>query len=307
MDIQNVCELLGTIMTKRQFLTLYLMKCQVYGCRSINNMPQQDHNDDTKSYLIGIDNHASASMTNCKLDFIGTPKLANVPVNGIKEHLLTSKIGYVRWVIQDHKGKPHLFDIPGNYLVPELPIRLFSPQHAAREIYKKDNKPDSMVCTTFADGVSLTWCSGKYKRTVPLRRNNMQIVRVNLGYNNSLNSMATNPWSAQAIKAYKAFIPTEYKLGNRHPHISTPSATDDNMEDQPRLNSCDPEEELLLWHQRLAHMPFKNLQHMLKIKHSPKRLSRIQQPKLHACMHVRESHKSTVESKRTEITHHKCN
>jgi hypothetical protein len=122
----------------------------------------------------------------------------------------------VRWIIQDDEGRPHQFDIPGTYLVPELPIRQFSPQHAAREIFKKDNQPVSMVCTTFANRVSLTWCSGKYKRTIPLGRNNVLIVRTNTGYNNSLNSTATNEWSTQAIKAYKAFIPTEYELHDKH-------------------------------------------------------------------------------------------
>jgi hypothetical protein len=147
-------------------------------------------------------------MTNCKSDFIDTPKLANIPIKGIKGHLSTSKIGTVMWVIQDDKGKSHRFDIPGTYLVLELPIKLFSPQHAARELYKKDNQPDSMICTTFADRVSLAWCSGKYKRTILLGRNNVPIVRTNPEYN-LLNSAATNPWSTKAIKAYKAFIPTE--------------------------------------------------------------------------------------------------
>jgi hypothetical protein len=31
-------------------------------------------------------------------------------------------IGTVRWIIQDDNGRPHKFDIPGTYLVPELLI-----------------------------------------------------------------------------------------------------------------------------------------------------------------------------------------
>jgi hypothetical protein len=72
------------------------MKRQVYSCRLINIIPQQDQNYDTKSYLIGIDNHASASMTNCESDFIDTPKLTTLPNKEIKGYLSTSKIGTVR-------------------------------------------------------------------------------------------------------------------------------------------------------------------------------------------------------------------
>jgi hypothetical protein len=54
------------------------------------------------------------------------------------------------------------------------------------------------------------------KRTIPLRRNNVPILRNNTGDNNSINSTATNPWLTQVIKAYKAFNPTEYELGNTH-------------------------------------------------------------------------------------------
>jgi hypothetical protein len=105
--IVNLCRwiyktrvsILDTMITKQQYPTQYLMKHKLYGCRSIKNTPQQVHNYDTKSYLIGIDKHASPSMTNCESEFIDTPKLANVPIKGINGHLSTSKIGTVRWII----------------------------------------------------------------------------------------------------------------------------------------------------------------------------------------------------------------
>jgi hypothetical protein len=93
------------------------------------------------------------------------------------------------------------------------------------------------------------------------------IVRTNPGYNNSLSSTATNQWSSQVIKA-----PAEYELHDKHQHISIPSVIDEEMEEQPRLNRCDAEDELLLWHPRLAHTPLKILQHTSKIVHLPKRL-----------------------------------
>jgi hypothetical protein len=83
-------------MTKQQFLKQFLMKHKIYDCRSISNKALQDRNYDSQSYLIGIDNHASASMTNRETEFIDTPKQANIPIKGIKWHLTTSKIVTVR-------------------------------------------------------------------------------------------------------------------------------------------------------------------------------------------------------------------
>jgi hypothetical protein len=151
------------------------------------------------------------------------------------------------------------------------------------EKYSK-NQTDSMICTNFAKRVSLKWFSGKYKRIIPLGRNNVPIVRTNPGYNNLLNSTVANLWLTQAIKAYKAFIAMLYKLGNKHQHISTPSTIDDNMEYQPRINRCDPEEDPLLWYQRFLQMPFECLQHKYKIGHLRKRLSGIKQPKCNTYM-----------------------
>jgi hypothetical protein len=181
------------------------MKLKLQSFRSIYNLPLQEHNYDTNSYLIGIDNHTSALMTKCKSDFIDNPKLVNVSIKGTKGQLLTSKTETVRWIIQDDKGRPHKFDIPGTYLVPELSVRLLSPQHAAKEILKQDKQPDSMICTTFSDRVLLSWNNGRYCQTIPLGRNNVPIVRYNPAYDVPYST--TNPWCNQIINSCSAYIP----------------------------------------------------------------------------------------------------
>ena len=45
--------------------------------------PSKDHSFDTNLFLIGIDSHASYSLTNNKEDFIDTPRQARVGVKGI--------------------------------------------------------------------------------------------------------------------------------------------------------------------------------------------------------------------------------
>jgi hypothetical protein len=98
-------------------------------------------------------------------------------VKGIKGHLATTKIGTVRWRIQDDNGITHRFDLSGTYYVPELPLRLLSPQHLAREIQQKDSNVDGTVCNTYSDRVTLSWQNCKYTRTIPLNQSNVAIIR----------------------------------------------------------------------------------------------------------------------------------
>jgi hypothetical protein len=55
-------------------------------------------------------------MSNCETDLFDTPKQANLSIEGIKGQLSTSKIGTVRWIVQDNEGIPQQFEIPGTYL-----------------------------------------------------------------------------------------------------------------------------------------------------------------------------------------------
>jgi hypothetical protein len=54
-----------------------------------------------------MENHVAASMINCESDFIDTLKQSNIAIQGIKGHLSTSKMGTVKWIIQDQKGRPN--------------------------------------------------------------------------------------------------------------------------------------------------------------------------------------------------------
>ena len=75
-----------------------------------------DHSYDTDSYLIGIDNHASSSLTNDENDFVkGTVKQTKVRVKGIKGKLLAAKVGTARWKIEDDDGKIHVILLPNTY------------------------------------------------------------------------------------------------------------------------------------------------------------------------------------------------
>ena len=54
-----------------------------------------DHSFDTDSFLIGIDSHASYSLTNNKEHFINTPRQVRVGVKGIAGQLTSAYVGTV--------------------------------------------------------------------------------------------------------------------------------------------------------------------------------------------------------------------
>ena len=114
--------------------------------------PTKDHSYDTNSFLIGIDNHASYSMTNSKKDFIGQPTKVNVRIKGIKGHSTSVLRGTVKWTIQDDDGTAHDIHLPNTYFMDSLPLRLLSPQHLAQTY---DTNPDGTISYTTADSVVL--------------------------------------------------------------------------------------------------------------------------------------------------------
>jgi hypothetical protein len=58
-------------------------------------------------------------MTNPDDDFIITPTPIELKIKGIKGYLISTKIGTVRWNIQNDEGRTHQFDISVTYLVKE--------------------------------------------------------------------------------------------------------------------------------------------------------------------------------------------
>jgi hypothetical protein len=207
---------------------------------------------DTDSFLLSIDNHVSASMTNTEDDFVGPTKTVDIKIKGIKGYLSTAKVGTVRWSLQDDQGRNHQFNIPGTYLVPDIPIRLLSPQHLAQEMFKISNEPDGTACHTYSNRVVLTWNHGKYCQTITLDNANVLIIQTSPSYNNYKNYISALKEPPQPL-AYTANFPMvdtsdmplmdatvslESSYNNEVPHNASPS----NL--------------LMLWHLRLGQNHF---------------------------------------------------
>ena len=87
---------------------------------------------DTDSYDILVDNCCSKSITNCLADFITPPKQSTMMIKGFNGATATTRVGTVRWHIQDDAGKTHTLTLPQTYYSASVQTRLLSPQHWAQ-------------------------------------------------------------------------------------------------------------------------------------------------------------------------------
>ena len=130
---------------------------------------------DSDSFLIGVDNHASRSISNNIRHFV-TPLSKNPKIRcrirGIgKEMLPVAGEGTVLWKWEDDDGNVHQHYIDGVLYVPAAPFCLLSPQHWSQQA--KDNKPKEhgTWCATYDDTCVLHWKQQQFKRTIHLDTN----------------------------------------------------------------------------------------------------------------------------------------
>ena len=79
---------------------------------------------------MGIDNHATACISNNKQHFITMQQWKGSELKGVGTTPILG-IGTVRWNISDNTGQKHALNIPGTLYVPTMSKYLLSPQHVA--------------------------------------------------------------------------------------------------------------------------------------------------------------------------------
>jgi len=339
------------LLRQRRIEYLWVMAAELV-CSSTTTTsakPYNDHSYDTDSFLIGIDNHASYSMTNNKDDFIGTPTKVNVRVKGIQGHSTSALKGTVQWDIHDDDGQRHSIVLPNTYYIESLPLRLLSPQHFAQVRKNQETSPTGTVSYTTADSVVLMWHNQRYQRTVRLNSANVAVFRSAPGYttlmafDHAYNSHHRDPcgfathlippespapapdppttpppsptsspspppssdaaWSpgglgVSTMSTSVSASPNNVNDGNNNAtdtnqnnndastasfNVTEPVSIplDDNKEQhQTPSNSSD---ELLMWHYRLGHKSFLQLQAMARSGDLPRRLATCKVPKCAAC------------------------
>ena len=144
-----------------------------YIVSSTENFPQDSkYKYDSDSFEIGVDNHASKTISNDSSQFISyitpTPKTI---LRGAGGNLKVKGVGTVRWKIEDDDGKEHELIIKGCLYVPDMSSCLLSPQHWSQQA--QDNFPTNRGtwCATFADSCVMQWDQRKYTKTILYDKN----------------------------------------------------------------------------------------------------------------------------------------
>jgi hypothetical protein len=135
-----------------------------------NVMP---HIFDTDSALIGVDNRASACMSDNIHDFCGPLTPTNRIVRGFAGTKTTNvQMGTIQWRFEDDTGKVSTHTIPHSYYVPDGKVRLLSPQHWAKSL-PPHRRPSNNVAPemTFHDRVELRWDKDASVKTIMLDPN----------------------------------------------------------------------------------------------------------------------------------------
>ncbi|CAB9521468.1 Retrotransposon protein [Seminavis robusta] len=150
----------------------------IWSLSGSTNGNSDDHQYDTDSVIIAIDNCSSRCITNCMHDFIDQPVPVKVSVQGIGGSVTATYKGTVRWAIEDEQGVVHHFLIPDTYYNAATPFRLLSPQHWARAANDNAPRRRGTWCATYEDAVELFWKQRKFKRVIKLSASsNIAMVR----------------------------------------------------------------------------------------------------------------------------------
>ena len=143
---------------------------------------------DSDSALIGVDNRATACLTDLKSDVVpGTLRRTNTRVK-VFGGIYSGEVYRctIRWDFLDHRGRRHTFTLPNSYYIPEGGMRLLSPQHWSQELMKQSirnrKRPPRLI--TDNKQMTLLWDNHESSLTVDLdERSNVANIHQAPGYN----------------------------------------------------------------------------------------------------------------------------
>ena len=288
---------------------------------------------DTDSRNIGVDNRASACISDNPVDFIpGSLKRVKRIIKGFQsttQHDIYQ--GTIKWTWEDDDGRPHTFTIPESYYIPNSNGCLLSPQHWAQT--QKDYKPEpGTVETTDHKQVTLQWKQRRYTRTVPLTKGtNVGTMRLAPGYSRyramvhkgTIPTMECSPHLITDDDMDGTYIPTtDNPWTQEKPQSVEPTTLDLDMSTAPPSKTTgipvvEPDEDdlstqtsrpttdealLLQLHQRMGHIPEARLLEMAKNGTVPKRLAKIRLPMCAACQYAKATRKPWRNKTRLDYT-----
>ena len=272
---------------------------------------------DTDSKAVGVDNRASACISNDIADFIETPRECSRTIKsfgGVK----TRKVmrGTICWRWCDELGIVHKFIIPNSYYIPEGGCKLLSPQHWAKT--QANGKGYAKVGeTTTSRNCTLFWQSEakQCKLVIPLDPStNVATFHLAPGFKqfsafcaeakidphddkNVLTVEAATlaepmdedeefmPFAPSSMKTWKpSQQPTTCEFDLDGPQGQREISTQGRMTTREKKEDKSPTTELLKIHQKMGHLPFAKLQLLAQQGAMPKHLANCEVPVCSSCM-----------------------
>lgn len=259
---------------------------------------------------IGIDTCTSTTITGIRSDFIGelTPVI-NTTLRGVSGDLPVVAKGTAIFTVLDDDGKPHQLKVYDTHYVPRLQLRLLSPQQWSKQGPRKPDGTFARSETTTGDHTVLSFPGG----TITVRhdsRTNLPLLATNSGYSEFSRYVATqrlrtieaqhfptNSDVIESLHASSAFsgIRTTPIDGD---YLFTPA---DTPPDQTPTRDQVRQAELLKWHFRLGHLPFKVLKNLAKHRLIPHHLHNVDPPMCASCQYGKQSRKATATKSKKKL------
>ena len=245
---------------------------------------------DSDSHALMLDDGTSACITNCKEDFIESPKCIDRKVKGIKGHANATHRGTLKWYLKDNTGLVHVMVIQGAYLIPYAVTRILSPQHLAQQANDHYPREEGTGSLTTSKSITLFWSQHRFAKTVPLDpRTNVGLTTTAAGARSFHAFCAsvdveetnqTNIFTTHVIpndeddKSFQPNDPVAPPAEEEEESVAPPEQSPEPPElgpmttlvdlgpicqvipEDPEPGSLDPHDELLRWHYCLGHLPF---------------------------------------------------
>ena len=269
---------------------------------------------DTDSFLIGVDNHSSVSISNSINDFTSAPKPFHAKIKSFSgSTMLSSGIGTVKWSILDDQGATHDIILDDVLYVPQAQVRLLCPQQWAQQAKLKHPQDTGTYSVNHSDGIILFWNNGTSTKTIPWsKKTNTAYLRTLPSFKNALKfyniskPYITAPGSAVAY-VNEEITEENINISESDIHNINTNTTDSKSElnshsytefnvdpvtrvvdkkiSESALQAQSDQAELLRWHQRLSHLSFKRLKLLCLIGVLPRRLAQVPTPKCLPCIY----------------------
>jgi Reverse transcriptase (RNA-dependent DNA polymerase)/GAG-pre-integrase domain len=269
---------------------------------------------DTDSFEIKIDNCCSRSLSGNKSDFQKGTLVAIKPmaIEGYStQREYVTHEGTIVWSVHDDDGKVRKIVIPNSLYVPTNKTRLLSPQHLAQTMKLSEKSEQGTRCITYADRMVLQWNDLAYSKTVPINRRSSNIGRM-------FSATGFQQYNAFAVNTLTDFIQEDgfccfkLKIQDKDTIIINEKGTvyedaRQQVDEPTKVNiqfkqvallsdegipsverdeatTASPEDELLRWHHRMAHVSMSRLQKMALQGYLPTKLAKCRIPLCQACV-----------------------